>query len=230
MGRMPPLDRIDAVYTASHAFIYETFIAPALLNTTWVLDERLLAHLPEGASLLDVGLGGGLFTEHIAERRPDLRITGVDLSPAQLKRAKRRLARFGDRITVALGDATKLDLPDDAFDGVVSYGAIKHWSDRRAGVAECLRVLKPGGPLLVTDSERGVHHDVASEFVSRWRSPRFMRDVNLGIYYTWVAGRSLDLADARAVADGLQLDELRVAHVPDSPIFEIAGRKRSPAG
>ncbi len=229
MGRMPPLDRIDAVYTASHSFIYETFIAPALLNTTWTIDERLLRHLPQGASLLDVGLGGGLFTEHIAERRPDLRITGVDLSPAQLQRARRRLARFGDRVTIRLGDATRLDFADDSFDGVVSYGAIKHWSDRRGGVRECLRVLKPGGPLLITDAERGVHHDVANEFVSRWRSPRFMHDVSLGIYYTWVAGRSLDLADARAVVEGMPIGDLRVAHVPDSPIFEIAGRKLPPA-
>jgi ubiquinone/menaquinone biosynthesis C-methylase UbiE len=55
---------------------------------------------------------------------------------------------YGDRVRIRIGDPTKLEFPDASFDCVISYGSIKHWTSQDAGLTECLRVLKPGGPNL----------------------------------------------------------------------------------
>jgi ubiquinone/menaquinone biosynthesis C-methylase UbiE len=101
------------------------------------------------------GCGGAKFTKYVADQRPDVGIVGIDLSEPQLTRASKLLLHgYGDRVRFELGDATHLKIPDASVDGVLSYGSIKHWTSQDAGLAECLRVLKPGGPLLVTDADR----------------------------------------------------------------------------
>jgi ubiquinone/menaquinone biosynthesis C-methylase UbiE len=222
-----PFSHITAVYTGAHAWMYETAVAPAVYPTRHVIDERLLAHLPQGARILDVGSGGGLFTNYIADQRPDTHIVGVDLSRPQLKRAGKRMRAYADRVQFQLGDATKLAFADQIFDGVMSYGSIKHWTSREAGMAECVRVLKPGGPLLITDADRSATFDDAANFIKHYKMPRFLDSINLAVFYTWIAGRSIDLDDGRALAGGVDLVDVDVRRIYDSPIMMISGR-RSP--
>ncbi len=220
---LPPFDDISAVYTRLHAWIYETWVAPAVYPSRWIIDERLLAHLPRGARILDVGSGGGLFTCYMAEQRPDVDITGIDLSRPQLERASRAAQRFGDRVRFVQGSALELPFADESFDGVISYGSIKHWPSWHRGAAECLRVLRRGGPLLVTDADRSVRWDDCTAFVKGWNAPKIQYGVNLALFRTWVAGRSLDLDDARDVAGSLALDDADVGRV--DALFYIAGLK-----
>ena len=205
--------------------MYETVVAPSVYRTRHIIDEHLLAHLGQGARILDVGCGGGLFTNYIADQRPDLHIIGIDLSQPQINRASKRLRAYSDRVKLQLGDATKLEFPDASFDGVISYGAIKHWISRSAGVAECVRVLKPGGPLLITDADRSATFDDAANFVSYYKMPRFLDGLNLAIFRTWIAGRSIDLDEGRELASQVDLVDVDVSRIPDAPIMLISGRR-----
>ena len=158
---LAPFDDITAIYTSAHAWMYETIVAPAVYLSRHVIDDRFLPHLPQEARVLDVGCGGGKFTKYIADQRPDVHIVGIDLSKPQIARASKLMRGYGDRVRIELGDATQLAFPDCTFDGVISYGSIKHWASQDAGLAECFRVLKPGGPLLVTEADRSTSFEDA---------------------------------------------------------------------
>lgn len=104
---------------------------------------------PEGAAVLDVGTGPGVLLVELARRRPDLRLTGVDLSPDMVAAAERNLG--GYPATVRVGDVTDLPFPDRSFDLVVSSLSLHHWDDPEAAVPQLARVLRPGGRLSIYD-------------------------------------------------------------------------------
>src|SRR5215208_73406 len=94
---------ITAPYNAAEAWLYDTLIAPAVMRMKDAVEDRLVAELPEGAELLEVGSGGGQVAVHLAERRPDLRVVGLDLSERQTERAARRGAEVGARVRFVTG-------------------------------------------------------------------------------------------------------------------------------
>jgi SAM-dependent methyltransferase len=108
---------------------------------------RLLKHarVESGQSLLDVGCGTGVVA--VTAARGGLRVTGLDLTPELLQRAREHSALAGVEVEWREGDAEQLPFADGAFDAVVSQFA--HIFAPRAEVAlkEMLRVLKPGGTI-----------------------------------------------------------------------------------
>jgi ubiquinone/menaquinone biosynthesis C-methylase UbiE len=74
-------------------------------------------------------------------------VTAIDLDPAQVARARKRL-RDRDDALVRQGDITALPMTDGSVDAVADFGIIHHVPDWRAAVAEVARVLTPGGQFL----------------------------------------------------------------------------------
>jgi SAM-dependent methyltransferase len=107
-----------------------------------------------GARVLDVGCGPGHLAIRLA-READLRVTGLDLDPRMIERARgqaRRAMAGGQQLPdFIVGDATALPFPDAAFDLVVSTLSMHHWAEPAQGLAEVGRVLRPGGRALVWD-------------------------------------------------------------------------------
>ena len=96
--------------------------------------------------VLDVGCGTGFATEALLARTAH--VHGLDQSVHQLRRAWAKLGKH-DPVAFALGDAERLPYRDDAFDVVWSSGSIEYWPDPVAALAECRRVARPGGTVLV---------------------------------------------------------------------------------
>jgi SAM-dependent methyltransferase len=125
--------------------------------------ERIAADVaavaPDGARVLEVGCGPGHLSIRLA-RRHRLEVTGLDLDPAMIERARANAARRGDgderRPSFLVGDVASLTFPDGSFDLVVSTLSMHHWADPAAGLAEIGRVLRPGGRALVWDFRPGV--------------------------------------------------------------------------
>jgi SAM-dependent methyltransferase len=107
-----------------------------------LLDSQSAAPPTTGARVLDAGCGTGNNLVHLAPRG---RTFGVDLSDEALQFCRTR------RVVVAKASVLALPFAQDAFDLVTSFDVLYHrWvSDDRAAVQELVRVLKPGGLLLV---------------------------------------------------------------------------------
>jgi SAM-dependent methyltransferase len=123
--------------------------------------QAVLGLIPYGArELLDVGCGTGIVTRRLAAARAGLRVTGVDRADAMARQAAARLPG-----AVVRGDCRRLTFPDGRFDAVTSVWLL-HLApgdeDARATVAECARVLRPGG-VYVTTVDKAAAHNVGSD-------------------------------------------------------------------
>jgi len=98
--------------------------------------------------VLEVAIGTGLNLPHYPRQ---MRLTGVEWSPAMLDLARRRAEALGREVDLRLGDAQALAFPDGSFDTVVCTFSLCGIPDDRRAVGEMGRVLRPGGLLLLAD-------------------------------------------------------------------------------
>lgn len=111
-----------------------------------------------GARILEVGCGPGHLSTRLA-RDQALEVTGLDLDPAMIERARANAARSeiqGRAPRFVEGDVASLPFDDSSFDLVVSTFSMHHWSDPTAGLSEIARVLRPGGRVLLWDLTAGL--------------------------------------------------------------------------
>ena len=113
------------------------------------LVQTVAASLPEGGVTLDVGNGLGTQDPVIAEVLRPRRLVAVNITEWQLSAGRGRL-REAAALGVA-GDAPRLPVADQSIDGVISVEAAFHFRSRRAFFDECVRVLRPGGALSISD-------------------------------------------------------------------------------
>jgi len=98
-----------------------------------------------GGAALEIGCGRGVGTQLIFEVFGANRVDAFDLDPRMAEQARRRVARYGDRARIWVGDATAIAAPDASYDAVFDFGIIHHIPRWRDALAEVRRVLKPGG-------------------------------------------------------------------------------------
>jgi ubiquinone/menaquinone biosynthesis C-methylase UbiE len=122
------------------------------------LKRRVLAQagLKAGEDVLDVGCGTGTLAVAAAQDAPGVRVTGLDADPSILAKARSRAAGSGIAMRFDEGRSVALPYADGSFDVVVSTLFFHHLSDdaKRATAGEILRVLRPGGRLVVGDLGR----------------------------------------------------------------------------
>ncbi|QNP69244.1 class I SAM-dependent methyltransferase [Streptomyces roseirectus] len=121
----------------------------------------VLGLVPDTArTLLDLGCGTGIVTRRLAEDRPALRVTGADLTYGMARHAAARLPG-----AIVLADGRQLPFRDGTFDAVTSVWLLHLLPGRgevRATIAECARLLRPGG-VYVTTVDKGPSHNVGSD-------------------------------------------------------------------
>lgn len=110
---------------------------------------RLLARAH--GRVLDVGVGTGL---NFAHYPPGIAVTAIDLSPGMLAFARVRAAERGLAIDLREMDVQALDFPDASFDTVVASLVFCAVPDPARGLAEVLRVCRPGGDILLLEHVR----------------------------------------------------------------------------
>ena len=108
-----------------------------------------LDKLPKGSRILDVGCGiGG--SSRILAKYYGFNVTGITISPAQVKRA-RELTPSGLNCNFQVMDALNLNFEDGSFDAVWSVEAGAHMNDKNKFADEMLRTLRPGGYFALAD-------------------------------------------------------------------------------
>ena len=139
-----------------------------------------LDKLPEGTKVLDVGCGIGGSTRILAKSY-NFDATGITISPKQVQRAT-ELTPEGVSAKFQVDNALNLSFPDNSFDVVWSIEAGPHMPDKAKYAQEMMRVLKPGGTLVVADWNQrddrqiplnGWEKVVMRQLLDQWSHPSF---------------------------------------------------------
>ena len=148
---------------------------------------------------LEIAVGTGL---NLPNYGPDVHLTALDRDADMLALAVSRANTLGLDVVATTGDALTLPFPDATFDSVVCTFAMCEVADIDRALAECARILRPGGRLLLAD------HVVATTRLVRW-GQRALESVTIPLAGEHFTRRPLDhLATA-----GLTLVESdRLAH------------------
>jgi ubiquinone/menaquinone biosynthesis C-methylase UbiE len=104
-----------------------------------------------GRDVLELGGGSGAMAQELLSENREIRLTLTDIDPRMAAAARRRLARFGPRARVIVGDGTRLEFADGAFDTICSWLMLHHTIDWEGVLAEAVRVIRPGGLLVGYD-------------------------------------------------------------------------------
>jgi ubiquinone/menaquinone biosynthesis C-methylase UbiE len=116
--------------------------------------ELLGLHGDERA--LEIGYGPGTGISALLAALPDGRVAGIDPSPVMWRQASRRTGT-SKRVDLRIGEVSSLPWPDAEFDGILAVNTTQFWPDLEADVAEVLRVLAPGGRIVIALRTRGRH-------------------------------------------------------------------------
>ncbi|MBV7543689.1 class I SAM-dependent methyltransferase [Acidovorax sp. sic0104] len=132
---------------------YDQFHGRGLEATVEVAD---LVHVTASDHLLDIGSGIGGPARYFANRF-GCRVTGIDLTPEFCDVARHFTQRLhlDDRITFEVGDALAMPFANRSFDGAYSMNVSMNIADKGAFYREILRVLKPGGWLVLSEVAKG---------------------------------------------------------------------------
>ncbi|HEY5077001.1 MAG TPA: class I SAM-dependent methyltransferase [Acidimicrobiia bacterium] len=112
--------------------------------------HEMISHVADlrPSSILDVATGtAGVALELV--RRTPARVTGIDLTPAMLRRGQERVERerATGRVRLVVGQAEQLPFPDATFDALTFTYLLRYVADPAATLRELTRVLKPGGSI-----------------------------------------------------------------------------------
>jgi SAM-dependent methyltransferase len=143
-----------------------------IYDTIAELYEHILRELePAGeAMILDAGTGRGYLSLMLAAQNPQSSIIGIDYSPMQIRAAEKlRRKRQIANCSFLRNNVMDIRFNDEAFDAAVSVGSIKHWPDGLKGLREIYRVLKPGGTLIISETDEEATDEVVRQFIRHFR-------------------------------------------------------------
>ena len=173
------------------------------------LGLRMLAAAP-GERILEIGYGTGRCLASIAQSvGPEGRVAGIDISEGMRRVAAKRLHRLGleGRVDLRVGDAVSLPFEAASFDGVFTSFCLElfPWRDIPEVLAECRRVLRTGGRMVV---------------VSLATADRPSPTARL---YLWLHMRFPQLVDCRPIPVESLLEQagLRITRAITSPLFGL---------
>lgn len=166
--RFPPYYRrtfhwqTDGYFSEHSAAVYELGVELLFRGTADVMRRQIIPPVTElvremGSAdhvrVLDVGCGTGRTLHQLAIAHPTMRLHGVDLSPAYIKKARQLLADVAE-LTLAVENAEALPWADATFDAVTSVYMFHELprNARRNVLREMFRVVRPGGLVVIEDS------------------------------------------------------------------------------
>jgi SAM-dependent methyltransferase len=122
------------------------------------------------AMILDAGTGRGYLSLMLVAQNPQSSIIGIDYSPMQIRAAEKlRRKRQIANCSFLRNNVMDIRFNDNVFDAAVSVGSIKHWPDGLKGLREIYRVLKPGGTLIISETDQEATDEAIRQFIRCFR-------------------------------------------------------------
>ena len=206
----------EAMDTAAEAIGYNT-MDHAEVNRRFVND--LLAIEPDVRQVVDLGTGTALIPIELCMRHSGAHVVGVDMANSMLAVGRENIARAGathagltERIELVGADAKRLPCADGRFTLVISNSIVHHIPEPQGMLSEAIRVLAPGGKLLVRDLLRPADSQTVTWLVETYAAganpqQRQMFDDSLRA--------ALDLDEIRALVSSLGCDPQAVRATSD---------------
>ncbi len=145
----PPLSRVAPAPRVDDRTDMMGFLRRMLAENTTFVDEFAPWHGIAGQRVLDVGCGLGARTVALGSGGA-AEVLGIDTDAEKLRWARALALTEGvNNVRVALQSASRLAVADDRFDVVLLTDVVEHLDDPASALAECARVLRPGGRVLV---------------------------------------------------------------------------------
>ncbi|MGC1394087.1 MAG: methyltransferase domain-containing protein [Coleofasciculaceae cyanobacterium] len=184
-----------------------------------LIEELLIwAGIGQASNILDVGCGIGGSSLYLAEKFNASAI-GITLSPIQAKRAAQRAqdADLTSRVRFEVADALEMPFSDDSFDFVWSMESGEHMPDKQKFLAECYRVLKPGGTFLMATWCHRPITPATGELTTEER--QHLAD----IYRVYCLPYVISLPEYAEIAHNLPFQDIRTADWSDAvePFWDI---------
>jgi tocopherol O-methyltransferase len=233
MTDSPPLLSAIRTHYDRLAFYYRAFWGEHIHHGYWEGEEssaaaqvQLVARLaeraaiPQGARVLDVGCGFGGSALWLARHR-GCDVTGITISPVQLKRASEQAQAEGldHRVRFLVMDANHLDLPPASFDVVWIIECSEHLADKCGFMEACARVLRPGGKValcawLATEAPGPEQAQLISEVCRGMLCPSLASQKE---YASWMRGAGFDDITAEDITRRVERTWARCAAIVERP-------------
>ncbi|MBM4285145.1 MAG: methyltransferase domain-containing protein [Deltaproteobacteria bacterium] len=141
------MEKLYSFYSPFYDAIFGQLLGPGRRRAFQYLDRR------PRQRILEIGIGPGSTLEFYP---PRTELVGIDISQAMIDKAREKAARLnsGSTFDLRVMDAGRLEFPDSYFDAVLSAYVITTVSDPRQVCREILRVVKPGGQIIVVNHSR----------------------------------------------------------------------------
>ena len=154
-------------------------------NSLWkpFLATRI-KRLSSGVVSVDVGCGTGEYTKEMAGAR---KITGIDISPGMISFARKKMKSAGVKATFILSDAQHMPIAANSVDFVSCIGLLEY-VDPRKTLAECRRILKPGGKMLVVAPNKWNPYIIAMRINGWMKGTHDKKDRSVGEIVSVSAG------------------------------------------
>lgn len=155
-----------------------------------------------GGRVLEVGVGTGISLPQYGE---NLRIFGIDISDAMLRKARKRVVDFRLKNVegLAVMDAEKLDFPDCSFDVVMAQYVVTAVANPEATLDEFARVLRPGGEIILlsrVSADAGIRRFIEQRLASIVRPLGWRTQFAWSRYTQWTdRAKGIELIERRAV-------------------------------
>ena len=150
----------DAKFVGAIPEIYDSLMVP-LMFQPFAEDMAARVAVLNPGTILETAAGSGVVTRVLAPLlRPQVRYVVSDLNPPMLERARARQPQ-DERIEWATADAQNLPFKEDVFDVLFCQFGIMFFPDKRRGLAEARRVLKPGAPFIFNVWDQLAHNPVS---------------------------------------------------------------------
>jgi len=124
-----------------------------------------VAAIESGRVAVDIGAGTGFITAGLLDR--DLRVVAVDQSPPMLEALRAKFPNT-DALDCRTGDAEHLPVDDASADYCFANMFLHHVERPPQAIREMVRILKPGGKVVITDLDRHDHAFLVTEQHDRW--------------------------------------------------------------